>query len=695
MGSKHTQTPHRSRGRLGSYDLLYTLGVGGFGRVYLGEHIHLHSRAAVKVLHSAFVNDQAEKFKHEAQLVAQLAPHPHIVRVLDYNVQHGHPYIVMDYVSHGNLRQRHTFGAKVPLSTVVSYVKQLANGLQHAHNSNIVHCDVKPENMFLGKQGKVLIGDFGIAVSLQEENAQSEDTFGTVSYMAPEQILGNPQPASDQYALAVVVYEWLTGEHPITGSDKSEIANKHLHEQPQSMRTINPAIPLAVEQVVMKALDKDPSRRYSSISNFAQAFEGASRAGRTARAQQAPSAVNSLVRRPTRPPHLCPLRSILLLLFISLILLGILVPIYLLYPVAIVTITEIGLAQTWGDHISTTIGGGDSVLNPVAAHIETITTAPQKNTVPTTGEQHVSATQAYGQLTFFNSDIVPHLVPAGTVIAVPHSNLQVITDEDVTIPAGNLSESGQVDVHAHVVQAGADGNIAAHTLYGSPCCSSDNIRVDNLNSFSGGQNDQIYSIVQQSDIQGAANPLEKLQTQSAPSLLQKQAQSSDILVTSTVQCTPTVSSDAAVGSRVTSITVTVKSTCTGDFYNIEAVNSLVVKQFIEHEDQRLGHNYVHVGNVKIDVTKVSVQPASKRQTLVLDVGARGVWLFNFNKVQKEQLLRAIASKKRGQAYSQLMNEIHRVGVNMIVIRFSWDRAGISDDWLPSDFNRIRLVIVQK
>src|SRR5438105_1478048 len=114
MTSKHMRTPKRSRRRLGSYDLLHTLGVGGFGRVYLGKHIHLHSRAAVKVLHAALVNEQAKKFKREAQTVAQLAPHPHIVRVLDYNIQGGRPYIVMDYAPHGDLRQRHTFGEMVP-----------------------------------------------------------------------------------------------------------------------------------------------------------------------------------------------------------------------------------------------------------------------------------------------------------------------------------------------------------------------------------------------------------------------------------------------------------------------------------------------------------------------------------------------------------------------------------------------------
>jgi len=267
--SSNTDVSHRSRGRLGAYELLSTLGVGGFGKVYLGEHVHLHTRAAVKVLHADVVDVQAEQFKREAQVIAQLSPHPHIVRVLDYNIQNGHPYIVMDYAPHGNLRQRHTFGERVPLDRVVSYANQIASGLQHIHNLGVIHCDVKPENMFVGSQGEVLIGDFGIAIALQEENAQNEDTFGTISYMAPEQIFGHLQPQSDQYALAVVVYEWLTGQLPFAEFDRFEIAQKHLYEQPQSMRAIDPTIPLAVDQVVMRALSKDPSQRYSSISQFA------------------------------------------------------------------------------------------------------------------------------------------------------------------------------------------------------------------------------------------------------------------------------------------------------------------------------------------------------------------------------------------------------------------------------------------
>jgi serine/threonine protein kinase len=698
MASTNLGVPNPSRGRFGSYDLRRTLGVGGFGKVYLGEHVHLHSKAAVKVLHAGLVNEQAAQFRHEAQTVARLAPHRHIVRVLDYNIQGGRPYIVMDFAPNGNLRQRHTFGEKVPLSIVTSYVKQLASGLQHAHNAGIVHCDVKPENMFVGSQGEILIGDFGIAVGLQEENTQSEDTFGTVSYMAPEQIWGHPQPASDQYALAVVVYELLTGQLPYTGDNKHEIANKHLHAQPRSMRAINPTIPVAVEQVVMRGLDKDPLQRYPGITAFAQALEAASRSGSPASAQRTPTAAKSSVRQPTRPPQRRRVRRNLALLLLSFILfiLGIFAFISLLFPVATVTISETGLAQIWRHDLFNVIGSPDSRQNPASAHVEMIESASQKSTVLATGEQYVHATQAYGEVTLYNLDIVPHLVSAGTIIAVPNSTLQVTTDDSVTIPAGDLSVSGQANVQAHIVQAGADGNIAAHTLYGTTCCSSSNIRDDNLNAFSGGQDDHTYSIVQQSDIHGATKPLEASQLQSAPTLLKKQAQPHETLVISSVQCFPIVNQDVTVGSRANNVTVTVMSTCSGIFYNIDEVKSLVISRFIDQENQELGRAYVLATSVKVNIIKASLLPAKKDFThLILSVLATGVWHFNFSEKQKQRLLSAIAGKVRREARIKLIQIIYKPGVNTVDIQFAWTIPGFTDDRLPSDINRIRLQIVQK
>ena len=696
MASKDTRT-RRSSGQIGPYKRLHTLGSGGFGNVWLGEHVHLHTKAAVKVLHTRWVNEMAEKFKHEAQMVAQLPHHRHVVRVLDFNIEKGRPYIVMDYAPHGNLRQRHTFGVKVPLHRVVSYVLHVASGLQHAHNAGIVHCDVKPENMFIGNQGEILIGDFGIAVGLQEENPQSEDTFGTAPYMAPEQILGNPLPESDQYALGVVVYEWLTGQLPFTGADKDEITLKHLFEAPQPLRAINRAIPRAVEQVVMKALAKDPDQRYASIEEFAQELAAAYRPGNAAPKQHIPTGAQSSVRHPSHLPRPSQRRTShrgrwLLFGGIMLVLIVILaIIIYVLFSVVTVTITETGLLQTKDYSVSSKIGSHDIVQNPVVAHSETKTTESQKNTVPATGTQHFPATQAHGSVTFYNSDLASYNVPAGTIIAVPNSTLRVVTDETVIVPAGDLSEAGVIDARAHIMQAGADGNIAAGTLYGTKCCSSDAIKVNNLNAFSGGQDDHIYTIVQQSDIDDAAKRLEALQAQNGLALLQKLVTRYNILIVPSVHCVPTVTSDANVGSRATSVTDTVVSTCSGIFYENDIVTAFVQPRFIAYEEQRLGSAYNLTSTVKITVTHVQ----TTQDILVLHIVATGIWHFNFNAVQKQRLMLAIIGKGKNEARTQLVQLISKKGVDTITVQFSWIIPWFMRNTLPSDTHMINLEIVQK
>src|SRR6266496_6798466 len=134
--------------QLGNYRLLRLLGRGGFAAVYLGEHIHLNSHAAVKLLHTRLPDEDAQQFLHEAQLLARLA-HPHIVRILDFAIQDGTPFLVMEYAPGGTLRSLHPKATQVPLEAVVSYVTQVASALQYAHDQNLVHRDVKPENMVL------------------------------------------------------------------------------------------------------------------------------------------------------------------------------------------------------------------------------------------------------------------------------------------------------------------------------------------------------------------------------------------------------------------------------------------------------------------------------------------------------------------------------------------------------------------
>ena len=263
--------------QLGHYRLVALLGRGGFAEVYLGEHIYLETTAAIKVLHTQLDSDEVESFRKEAQTVARLV-HPHIVRVLDYGVEEGTPFLVVDYAPNGTLRKYHPKGVPLPLTAVVSYVAQVADALQYAHEQKVIHRDVKPENMLLGRRNEVLLSDFGIAIMAQSSRSEStqgmQDLAGTIAYMAPEQIQSQAIAASDQYSLAVVGYEWLTGARPFQGSF-AEIAVKHTLTSPPLLREKIPTLSLAVQEVIMKALSKDPKQRFPSVREFAHTLEQA------------------------------------------------------------------------------------------------------------------------------------------------------------------------------------------------------------------------------------------------------------------------------------------------------------------------------------------------------------------------------------------------------------------------------------
>jgi WD40 repeat protein/serine/threonine protein kinase len=259
---------------LGNYRLVRLLGRGGFADVYLGEHLYLGTEAAIKVLHTHLASEDWEGFRKEARIIAGLV-HPHIVRLLDFDVQEGVPFLVMAYAPNGTLRRRHPRGTPVPVATVVSYARQAASALQYVHERKLIHRDVKPENLLVGAEGEVLLSDFGMAIMAQSScQSNMQAIGGTVAYMAPEQVQSKPGPASDQYALGVVVYEWLTGERPFDGSF-TEVATKHVLMEPPPLRVRVPGIAPAIEEVVLCALAKDQTRRFRSVQEFAQALEQA------------------------------------------------------------------------------------------------------------------------------------------------------------------------------------------------------------------------------------------------------------------------------------------------------------------------------------------------------------------------------------------------------------------------------------
>jgi predicted ATPase/DNA-binding CsgD family transcriptional regulator len=265
--------------QLGNYRLTQLIGRGNFADVYRGQHVHLNTQAAIKVLHGQLTDSDLANFIHEARIIAYLR-HPHIVQILDFGVEENTPFLVMEYAPNGNLRQRHQQGTRLALETILPYVRQIADALQFAHDQKLIHRDIKPENMLLGRNNEVLISDFGIAImysTMRSPSSLQQDTAGTVPYMAPEQLKAHALPASDQYALAIMTYEWLCGERPFQGT-MTEIAIKHTLVTPPSLRERVTTISPTVEQVILKALAKNPQQRFEHIRDFVQALEEASMA---------------------------------------------------------------------------------------------------------------------------------------------------------------------------------------------------------------------------------------------------------------------------------------------------------------------------------------------------------------------------------------------------------------------------------
>ena len=271
----------RAGQQLGQYRLVQLIGQGGFGDVYLGEDISQLTPVAIKVMDielAELTREDVESFLMHTRIAASLN-HPNILRVLAFGEQDALPYLVMEYAPNGSLRQLHSKGTRLPLSTVVSYVKQVASALQYLHDQNLIHRDVKPHNILVGSNHELLLSDFGIAVESQRmgyRRQKVQDFEGTILYAAPEQIRGRSRFASDQYALGILVYEWLSGSCPFYGTVE-EVASKHTLVPPPSLCKKLPALSPAVEQVVFKALAKDVNERFESVQEFAIALERASR----------------------------------------------------------------------------------------------------------------------------------------------------------------------------------------------------------------------------------------------------------------------------------------------------------------------------------------------------------------------------------------------------------------------------------
>jgi serine/threonine protein kinase len=267
---------------LGPYRDLVLIGKGAMSYVYRGRQPALHRWVAIKVLPPRFLHtaDFIRRFQREAEIVASFQ-HAHILPIFDADCDSDIPYLVMPYAPGGTLRQR--MREPLPLHRAITLLQQVCDALEYAHTRQptVVHRDVKPSNILLLREDFALLGDFGLAKVLQTPavSAQSRTgVVGTPEYMAPEQALrGEVDGRTDVYAVGIILYEILTGRPPFTGKLPVEVMLQHIREPLSPVRTLNPAIPEAWEEVVQRALAKDPADRYPSAAVLRAALEEAHR----------------------------------------------------------------------------------------------------------------------------------------------------------------------------------------------------------------------------------------------------------------------------------------------------------------------------------------------------------------------------------------------------------------------------------
>ncbi len=261
--------------RLGNYELRRRLGEGGMAQVYLARDVRLGRDVAVKVLDRKLADRPGfrERFMREARVAAAL-DHPNIVPLFDFGDAES-LYLVMPFVSGGSLQDLLP-RAPLPIGEVVTYGSQIADALEYAHQRKVVHRDVKPANMLLHADGRLMLSDFGLAKVVNATHKlqapRNRPDAGTPEYMAPEQVVGNSDSRSDIYGLGVVLYLLLTGRLPFSGTSSHDVMQAHLYKEPAPVRHYNPSVPAAMEAVVMRAMAKQPAERFQRAGELGAAL---------------------------------------------------------------------------------------------------------------------------------------------------------------------------------------------------------------------------------------------------------------------------------------------------------------------------------------------------------------------------------------------------------------------------------------
>lgn len=268
---------------LGSYEIIEAIGEGGMARIYKGFHAELKRYAAIKVVNWGLQEDPdfSERFRREAQAIASLR-HPNIVQIFDFGKYEAGYFMVMEFIAGSDLaahlRQLRKAHQLLSKEKIIKIAKDMAAALDYAHSRDVIHRDVKPSNIMLTPEGQSILTDFGLVMlPAQKSQATIGNTFGTPHYVAPEQAISSAAAvtASDIYSLGVILYEMVTGQLPFDDESPLSVALKHVSDMPTPPTVLNDDLPRAVEEVVLKAMAKQPADRFATVKEMASALEAA------------------------------------------------------------------------------------------------------------------------------------------------------------------------------------------------------------------------------------------------------------------------------------------------------------------------------------------------------------------------------------------------------------------------------------
>ncbi len=255
------------------YEIVRLIGEGGMANVYLAYDTILERKVAVKVLRGDLADDEkfVRRFQREALSASSLS-HPNIVEMYDVGEDNGNFYIVMEYIDGKTLKQLIKKRGHLTVSEAIDIMCQLTDGLAHAHDSYIIHRDIKPQNIMILEDGLVKITDFGVAMAINASDlTQTNSVMGSVHYLPPEQAAGKGSTIkSDIYSLGIVLYEMLAGTMPFRGETAVEIALKHIKDPMPSIRKVNPKVPQTIENIILKSTAKNPKNRYNNVRELYQ-----------------------------------------------------------------------------------------------------------------------------------------------------------------------------------------------------------------------------------------------------------------------------------------------------------------------------------------------------------------------------------------------------------------------------------------